>query len=67
MTNKNPFKERTTSYEDFNTMSDLKWHCTKCKLKSGQAKTWQIWRQSGIQLDTDEKGNFYKTIFCEKK
>lgn len=62
----NLFKEKTTSYEDFNTMSDLKWHCSKCELKSGQAKTWQIWRQMGIQLDTDLKGNFYKTIFCEK-
>lgn len=66
MASKNPFKEKTTSYKDFRTMSDLKWHCAKCELKSGQAKTWQIWRQSGIQLDTDEKGNFYKTIFCEK-
>jgi len=66
MINKNPFKERTTSHEDFKTMSDLKWHCTKCALKSGQAKTWQIWRQMGIQLSTNEKGSFYKTIFCEK-
>ncbi|MBN2086982.1 hypothetical protein JW758_01410 [Candidatus Peregrinibacteria bacterium] len=47
-------------------MSDLKWHCTKCELKSGQAKTWQIWRHNGIQLDTDEKGNFYKTFLCKK-
>lgn len=66
MINKNPFKEKTTSHDDFETMSDLKWHCTKCELKSGQAKTWQIWRQMGFQLDTDETGKFYKTIFCEK-
>lgn len=63
--NNNPFKEGTTSYNDFNVLSDLKWHCTKCELKSGQAKTWQIWRQNGIQLDKDEKENFYKTIFCQ--
>jgi hypothetical protein len=61
----NPFKEKTTSHNDFNVLSDLKWHCTKCELKSGQAKTWQVWRQMGIQLDVDEKSNFYKTIFCE--
>ena len=62
----NPFKEGTTSHNDFNVLSDLKWHCTKCELKSGQAKTWQVWRQMGIQLGTDEKGNFYKNILCEK-
>lgn len=62
----NPFKEGTTSHNDFDVLSDLKWHCTKCELKSGQAKTWQVWRQMGIQLGTDEKGNFYKNIFCEK-
>ena len=66
MTNTNPFKEKTTSFEDFKIMSDLKWHCVKCELKSGQAKTWQVWRQMGIQLDIDEKGNFYKAVFCEK-
>lgn len=66
MTSINPFREKTTSYQDFKTMSDLKWHCSKCELKSGQAKTWQVWRQSGIQLDSNEKGNFYKTVFCEK-
>jgi len=62
----NPFKKDTTSYYDFEIMSDLKWHCTKCELKSGQAKTWQVWRQNGIQLDVDEKANYYKTIFCNK-
>ncbi len=45
MKNTNPFKENSTSYQDFKTMSDLKWHCSKCELKSGQAKTWQVWRQ----------------------
>ncbi len=65
MTN-NPFKEGSTSYHDFEIMSDLHWHCSKCELRSGQAKTWQVWRQQGIQLDTNDNGNFYKTIFCEK-
>ena len=60
----NPFKPNTTSYHDWEVLKDLKWHCTKCELKSAQAKTWQVWRQRGIQLDMDEKGNFYKRIFC---
>lgn len=62
----NPFKIHTNAYFDFDIMSDLKWHCTKCELKSGQAKTWQIWRQQGIQLDIDQKGNLFKKIFCGK-
>ena len=63
---KNPFKKDSIQYEDFNTMSDLKWHCVKCELKSAQAKTWQIWRQEkGIQLEQDENGNYFKKIFCE--
>jgi len=61
----NPFKPNTTSYYDWKVLKDLKWHCTKCELKSAQAKTWQVWRQRGIQLDMDEKGNFYKRIFCK--
>jgi hypothetical protein len=44
----------------FEILIDLKWHCSKCELKSGQAKTWQAWRQREIQLDTNEKGNFKK-------
>ena len=61
----NPFKEGTTSHHDWEVLKDLKWHCTKCELKSGQAKTWQVWRQEkGIQLDKDEKGNWFKTIQC---
>ena len=63
---KNPFKANTTSHHDFEILSDLKWHCTKCELKSGQAKTWQVWRQIGIQLGKDEKNNFYKTLLCQK-
>lgn len=63
----NPFKEGSNQYKDFETMSDLKWHCSKCELLSGQAKTWQVWRQEkGIQLDQDETGNWYKNIYCEK-
>jgi hypothetical protein len=60
----NPFKVNTTSYKDFEVLKDLKWHCTKCELKSAQAKTWQVWRQMGLQLRTDEKGNYYKKKFC---
>jgi hypothetical protein len=62
----NPFKKNTISHNDFEILSDLKWHCTKCELKSGQAKTWQVWRQKrGIQLDTDEKGKFFRKVFCK--
>ena len=61
----NPFKKGSTNYKDFETMSDLQWHCTKCELKSGQAKTWQVWRQEkGIQLDCDEKGHLFKKQYC---
>lgn len=61
----NPFKEGSNQYIDFETMSDCKWHCTKCELLSGQAKTWQVWRQEkGIQLDQDENGKWFKKILC---
>lgn len=61
----NPFKKDSTQYKDFETMSDCKWHCSKCELLSGQAKTWQVWRQEkGVQLDQDENGKWYKMLFC---
>lgn len=61
----NPFTPGSNQYHDFETMSDCKWHCAKCELLSGQAKTWQVWRQErGIQLDQDERGNWYKMILC---
>ncbi len=61
----NPFKYGSNQYNDFETMSDCEWHCSKCELLSGQAKTWQVWRQEkGIQLDQDESGNWYKMILC---
>lgn len=63
----NPFKEGSNQYIDFETMSDLQWHCSKCELLSGQAKTWQVWRQEkGIQLDQDENGNWYSRLMCPK-
>lgn len=62
----NPFKKGSTQYKDFETMSDCEWHCTKCELLSGQAKTWQVWRQEkGIQLDKDGEGHWYKKMFCK--
>lgn len=61
----NPFKENTTSHHDWEILKDLKWHCTKCELKSGQAKTWQVWRQEkGVQLDKNKKGLWYDTQPC---
>lgn len=62
----NPFNQKTTSYHDWEVLKDLFWHCVKCELQSGQAKTWQIWRQKGIQLDVDERERYYKRIFCRK-
>jgi len=61
---KNPFKPKTISHRDFEVLKDLQWHCAKCELEAGQAKTWQVWRQKGLQLATDEKGNYYKRINC---
>lgn len=61
----NPFKENTISHDDWEVLKDLRWHCTKCELKSGQAKTWQVWRQKGIQLAKDDKDHFYKVQFCK--
>jgi len=60
----NPFTKNSTQYKDWEILKDLKWHCTKCELNSAQAKTWQVWRQKGIQFETDEKGNWYKWIDC---
>jgi hypothetical protein len=60
----NPFKPNTTSHHDWEILNDLQWHCTKCQLRSGQAKTWQVWRQNGIQIDTDERGRYFKNIEC---
>ena len=66
MTN-NPFKNGSKQYIDFETMSDLKWHCTKCELKATQAKTWQVWRQEkGIQFDMDKNGRYDGRFYCEK-
>jgi len=62
----NPFAKDSIQYRDFETMSDCKWHCTKCELVSGQAKTWQQWRdEKGIQLDKDESGKWFKWIDCK--
>ena len=66
MVNKNPFKKGSKQYYDFEVMKDLKWHCSKCELKSGQAKTWQMWRQEkGLQIDKDSDGHYYKIMYCD--
>ncbi len=66
MANKNPFKKGSKQYHDFEVMKDLQWHCSKCELKSGQAKTWQMWRQEkGLQIDKDNDGHYYKIIYCD--
>ncbi|MDR2341800.1 MAG: hypothetical protein LBD84_01995 [Campylobacteraceae bacterium] len=61
----NPFSEGTNSYHDWNILKDLKWHCTKCELISGQAKTWQIWRdEKGIQFEEPTPRRWEKRVFC---
>ena len=54
----NPFKVNTTSFNDYEVMKDLQAHCTRCELKSGQAKTWQTWRDAyGIQFAETSTGS----------
>ena len=54
----NPFKFNTTSYLDYEVMGDLQEHCTRCELKSSQAKTWQTWRDAyGIQFAETLQGS----------
>lgn len=54
----NPFRPNTTSYNDYEVMKDLQAHCTRCELKSSQAKTWQTWRDAhGIQFAETSPGS----------
>jgi hypothetical protein len=64
----NPFKENSTSFHDYEILKDLEWHCSKCELKSGQAKTWQTWRDAhGFQFSkgNPNSGNWEKRMKCE--
>ena len=64
----NPFKPNSTSYHDYEILKDLEWHCAKCELQSGQAKTWQTWRDAfGFQFDkgNPDGRNWDKRIKCE--
>lgn len=54
----NPFSPKTTSFNDFEIMKDLEAHCTRCELKSSQAKTWQTWRDAhGLQFKETVPGS----------
>lgn len=54
----NPFRLNTTSYNDYEVMKDLQAHCSRCELKSSQAKTWQTWRDAyGLQFAETSPGN----------
>lgn len=54
----NPFRPNTTSHHDYEILKDLQWHCTKCELQSGQAKTWQTWRDAhGLQFEESAPGS----------
>ncbi|MDQ3801133.1 MAG: hypothetical protein M3384_17050 [Acidobacteriota bacterium] len=64
----NPFNSNTNSYHDYEVMKDLQAHCTRCELKSSQAKTWQTWRDAyGIQFAETSSGSGRYDIrkFCE--
>lgn len=66
MQNTNPFTPWTNSHHDFEILKDLKWHCSKCELKSWQAKTWQTWRDEyWIQFEEPKERRREKRIFCE--
>ncbi len=61
----NPFRENTISYHDWEILKDLKWHCSKCELQAGQAKTWQTWRdEKGIQFEEPTSRRWEKRIYC---
>lgn len=63
----NPFSQGTTAYHDYEILKDLKWHCSKCELKSWQAKTWQTWRDEyWIQFEEPKERRWEKRIFCNK-
>jgi hypothetical protein len=64
----NPFKPKSTSYHDYEILKDLQWHCTKCELQSGQAKTWQTWRDAyGLQFEESSPGSrrWESRILCD--
>ena len=64
----NPFQPGTSNFVDYETLSDLQWHCAICELRAGQAKTWQTWRDAhGIQFDKAKADgqNYAKTMRCE--
>lgn len=61
----NPFTEGTVSYRDYEVMSDLQWHCMNCEVESGQAKTFQRWRDDyGLVFQRVGK-NYSKLRFCD--
>jgi len=55
----NPYKEGTLIYKDFNMLSDMQWHCTKCDLISGQAKTYEKMRDDGAKFYQNPKTKYY--------
>lgn len=62
----NPFKDGSTQHHDYEVLSDLNWHCSKCELKAGQAKTWQTWRDAyGIQFEEPSPRRWEKRIHCD--
>jgi hypothetical protein len=63
----NPFKEGCIQHHDFEVLSDLQWHCSKCELKAAQAKTVQTWRDKyGLQFKMDDTNeNLYIYQYCK--
>lgn len=62
----NPFTVGTTSFHDYEILKDLSWHCSKCELRSWQAKTWQTWRDEyGIQFEEPSERRWEKRLFCQ--
>lgn len=63
---KNPFNEWSEDYKVFETLSDLKWHCSKCDFNSTQpARNFKNIRDAWFEMEKEWK-NYEKQMFCEK-
>lgn len=62
----NPFPKDSLMYYDYEILKDGQWHCSKCELKSGQAKTYQTMRKKyDIRFTEATQGRWSKKIHCK--
>ncbi len=63
----NPFNKNTMMYKDFEILKDGEWHCTKCDLQSGQAKTYQVMRlKHNIPFTESTPNRWARKLNCSK-